>query len=172
VPIQASASVEGRLEEGADFDAFYESKFSLLCQALYLVTGNAVEAEDLVQEAMARAFERWHRVCQMESPTAYVYTSALNLNRNRIRALAVRSRRRSSADQLDADPAQAVEGREAAIAALRALPRKQREALVLVEWLGLSPDQAGTALRIKPVSVRGRLHRARKQLEQAGGPDE
>jgi RNA polymerase sigma-70 factor (ECF subfamily) len=170
VPTRVSASVEGRPEEGADFDDFYESKFSVLCQALF-VTGNTVEAEDLVQEAMARAFERWDRD-QMESPTAYVYTSALNLNRNRIRALAVRSRRRSSPDQLDADPAQTVEGREAAIAALRALPRKQREALVLVEWLGLSPDQAATALRIKPVSVRGRLHRARKQLEQAGGPDE
>ncbi|MDP9224885.1 MAG: RNA polymerase subunit sigma-70, partial [Actinomycetota bacterium] len=53
------------------------------------------------------------------------------------------------------------------------LSRDQREALLLVEWLGLSSEEAGEVLGIRPESVRSRLHRARASLKQRfGGIDE
>lgn len=45
-------------------------------------------------------------------------------------------------------------------------PGPQREALVLIEWLGYSAEEAGPLLGIQAASVRGRLHRAREGLRQ------
>jgi DNA-directed RNA polymerase specialized sigma24 family protein len=45
-------------------------------RALVIVSGAEAEAEDLAQEAFARALERWERVRVMESPVGYVYRTA------------------------------------------------------------------------------------------------
>ncbi len=51
-------------------------------------------------------------------------------------------------------------------------PRRQREALVLVEWLDLDIIEVAELLGITQASVRGRLHRARRALrERFGGSD-
>ena len=60
-------------------------------QAMFLMTGDRSEAEDLAQEAMARVYERWRRVRGMGRRRA-TSSTALNLNRKRLRRLAVRSR--------------------------------------------------------------------------------
>jgi DNA-directed RNA polymerase specialized sigma24 family protein len=49
---------------------------------------------------------------------------------------------------------------------LASLPETQRAALVLVEWLGMSADEAAPALGIEPVSVRVRLSRAKAALRK------
>jgi DNA-directed RNA polymerase specialized sigma24 family protein len=56
-----------------DFEGFFRAEYPQLARAGYLLTGEAAEAEDLAQEAMARTFERWDRVRAMESPAGYVY---------------------------------------------------------------------------------------------------
>jgi DNA-directed RNA polymerase specialized sigma24 family protein len=71
------------------------------------------------------------------------------------------------------DPAEVVESRSAVIDALRAVSVDQREALLLVEVLGLSAEEAGRVLRVDPSAVRSRIHRARATLcQRLGGPDE
>jgi len=156
---------------GRSFEQFFEAEYPTLARALLLLTGDPVEAEDLAQEALARAFERWARVGQMDSPAGYVYRTALNLHRKRLRHLRVRARQvlRSGGAE---DPAGVVASRMEVQRALRAVSREQREALVLVEWLGLDPQEAGAVLGIEAVSVRGRLHRARAALREQLGGDE
>ena len=56
--------------------------------------------------------------------------------------------------------------------ALRAVPQSQREALMLVDWLGYSAEEAARILRVRPSSVRGRLHRARRALRDRFGGDD
>jgi DNA-directed RNA polymerase specialized sigma24 family protein len=56
---------------------------------MYPITGRSEEAEELAQEAMARVFERWDRIRSFESPGGYEYRTALNLNRQRLRHLAL-----------------------------------------------------------------------------------
>jgi RNA polymerase sigma-70 factor, ECF subfamily len=108
----------------------------------------------------------------MASPAGYVYKTALNLHRNRLRRLAAELRHRERPVP-SGDPAAAVETRDGIRRALMALPLPQREALVLVEWLGMSDEEAGHLLRIKAVSVRTRCHRARMTLRATfGGGDE
>jgi RNA polymerase sigma-70 factor, ECF subfamily len=159
------ADPEGRLME---FEPFFEREYPRLARALYLVTGDRAEAEDLAQEAMVRVYERWEHVRNTDSPAGYLYRTALNLHRSRLRRLAVRARRAVGLrPDPPADPALEAEVRDEVDRALAALPDGQREAVVLVEWVGLSAEEAGRVLGIEPVSVRVRLSRARATLRTA-----
>jgi RNA polymerase sigma-70 factor, ECF subfamily len=73
--------------EASVFEEFFLSQHERLFQALYLLTGDRSEADDLAQEALLRAYERWDRVGAMESPAGYVYRTALNLHRSQLRRL-------------------------------------------------------------------------------------
>jgi RNA polymerase sigma-70 factor (ECF subfamily) len=59
-----------------------------------------------------------------------------------------------------------VEARSLVRQALADLPVGQCEALVLVEWVGLSPEEAGRVLGIEAPSVRSRIHRAKAALRE------
>jgi RNA polymerase sigma-70 factor, ECF subfamily len=159
----------GLREEGVDFESFFRAEALSLGRAMFLLTGDRAEAEDLVQEAMARAYERWDRVRHMDSPAGYVYKAALNLFRRRRRRIGLRQ---LFEPVLAPDPAEAAGVRGDLQRALRSISRQQREALVLVEWLGFDSDEAAQVLGIRPSSVRTRLHRAKIALrKQLGGTD-
>ena len=153
------------------FESFFREHYRSIVRALVIVSGAEAEAEDLAQEAFARALERWERVRVMESPVGYVYRTAFNVNRNRLRHVA-RSLRHRSIPVPESDPASEVETRSELRRVLARLPASQREALVLVEWLGLDAEEAGLVLGIEPASVRGRVHRARRTINQELGGDD
>jgi RNA polymerase sigma factor (sigma-70 family) len=153
---------KGQAVEGLDFEEFFQAEYRGLVRALYLLTADQHEAEELGQETMARVYERWDRVRTMESPGGYVYRIALNLNRQRLRHLAVRARRLLALHpHLDSFPSDARTEIADAIGSLRL---GQRQAFMLVEWLGMSAEEAGRILKIEPSSVRSRVHRARAVL--------
>lgn len=151
------------------FEAFFESEYERLLRTMYVLCRNRAEAEDLAQESMARALEHWETVKAAASPSAYVYRVAFNLHRSALRraALAVRHRQADPAPR--DDPGSVAETRHDVLRALRSLPRTQREALLLVEWLGMTSEEAGAVLGIRPESVRGRAHRARVTLRERFG---
>jgi RNA polymerase sigma factor (sigma-70 family) len=152
-----------RVAEGLDFEEFFRQEYPGLARALVLLVLDRQEAEELAQEAMARAYERWDRVRAMASPGGYVYRTAVNLNRRRLRHLAVRARRLlalARGGDRDDDPGVTVELAEA----IGSLSAGQREAFLLVEWVGMSSEEAGRTLRIAPASVRSRVHRAKETL--------
>lgn len=144
-------------------------EYPRLAKALLLVTDDACEAEDLAQEAMARVLERWDRVREMGSPVGYAYRVAVNLHRRRLRRRAREPVGEEAASP--PDPADVAGSRDAVRRALRSLPPDQRVALVLVEWLGLSSEEAARILGIRAASVRGRLHRARRAFQASLGGD-
>lgn len=154
-----------------DFEAFFEDEASRIGKAVYLLTGDRSEAEDIVQDAFVRVFEKWNRVRRMESPDGYLYRTAFNLYRKRARRV-LRERRARAAPPEHPDPAIGVVAKTEIVRLLDAVSADQREALVLVEWLGLSADEAGAVLGIDPSSVRGRIHRARQTLRQMEQADD
>ena len=154
--------------EARDFESFFQAEYRSLCQALVLLVGDAFEAEEIAQETMTRVLERWDRVGVMDSPTGYAYRTALNLQRKRIRRLAVRAKRRFAPVPVG-DIGPAAGDRQDVRRALASLPDGQREALILIDWLDMDTDEAARALGIKPASVRVRLHRARSSLREALG---
>jgi RNA polymerase sigma factor (sigma-70 family) len=145
------------------FEAFFRDHYSNLLRALYLVTGNRHEAEELAQDTFVRAFERWELVSGADNRAGYLYRMALNLYRSKLRRLA-RAAKKVVKPFPEPDAMQAVDDRDAIGHALAALSCGQREAVVLVEWLGLSHEEAGAALGISPITVRVRIHRARAVL--------
>ena len=64
------------MRDPATFDAFYSGSVQRLTGQLYAMTGSRAEAEDCVQEAYARAWQRWDKVSGYCDPEAWVRTVA------------------------------------------------------------------------------------------------
>jgi RNA polymerase sigma-70 factor (ECF subfamily) len=158
--VMSEPAVEERAET---FEDFFHAHHERLLRAMYLGTGDRHEAEDLTQEAFIRILERWERVREVADPIGYLYRTALNLRRSRLRRLAMSARKAARPDP-PPDEQGAAEDRSIVQKALARLPNGQREAVVLVEWLGMTDERAGAVLGVSAGAVRTRLHRARAAL--------
>jgi RNA polymerase sigma factor (sigma-70 family) len=151
-----------------DYDTFFHTEYQRLFHTMYLLVRDRAQAEDIAQEAMARTYERWRGI---RDPAGYAYRTAFNLRRSWLRRLAMAAAKRPEPASAR-DEVEAAERRVDVLRALAELPRTQREALVLVAWADMTAEEAGRVLGIQPVSVRGRVHRAKATLRQRmGGPD-
>lgn len=149
------------------FDAFFEREHGDLFGALFLVTRDRHEAEDLMQEAFLKLWERWDRVVSLEDPTGYLYRTAMNAFRMRYRRTAVAARRLFKLGiPRGPDPLDVVEDRDHVDRVLRELTPRQRAALVLTELLGYSTEDAGSLLGVKPVTIRVLVSQARKAARE------
>jgi RNA polymerase sigma-70 factor (ECF subfamily) len=151
----------------SSFAEFFRSEYPSVVRAIAVVVDDPAEAEELVQEAMVRAYLRWARVGQLRSPSGYVYRTAVNLHRSRMRRLRVWRRRAPVPLEIDNATADRAVARTDLVRALRRLPADQRDALMLVEWFGLTSDEAAPLLGIAAGSVRSRVSRARATLAAA-----
>ncbi|HXY73465.1 MAG TPA: sigma factor, partial [Actinomycetota bacterium] len=75
------------------FEAFFQEQYTNLLRAMYLVTGNRHEAEEVTQDAFVRALERWDRVRRADNRAGYLYRIALNLYRSKLRRVARAARK-------------------------------------------------------------------------------
>jgi RNA polymerase sigma-70 factor (ECF subfamily) len=159
-----SASREG------SFDEFFRREFPRLVGQAYLLVGSQQLAEDLTQEALARAWVRWGRVSQLENPEAWarrvLYNLALNDRRWR------RRRHRSGLPNVvaaDPGPEDSVVGSvigSGLLAAVLALPADRRRALVLHDVAGVSVDEIAAQLGVPSGTVRSWLSRDRSALAE------
>jgi RNA polymerase sigma factor (sigma-70 family) len=146
-----------------DFETFFRDQYVRLGRALYLLTGDPSAAEDLAQEAFLRVYRRWDRIATMESPDGYLFRVALNLQsrwRRTTRQTDVRSLDSLGTREQEASTDAALD----IVRALGRLPNDQRQALVLVGWLGFTSVEIGRMLGVPPASIRGRVFRARRSL--------
>ena len=147
------------------FRAFFEIHQPTLFRALWLVSRNRHEAEEVMQDAFLRVWERWERVAPMEDPTGYLYRTAMNLFRSRVRRARLALRRVGRAVLPD-DELRTVEQRDMLVRALGALTLRQRAAIVLTDYLDLTSEEAGAVLGVRPATVRVLAARARAALER------
>jgi RNA polymerase sigma-70 factor, ECF subfamily len=148
----------------ADFDDFYGASHSRLLHVLYAMTGDLAEAQDVLQEAYARAWQRWSTVSQYDEPTAWVRTVAWRLAVSRRRKA---RNRLSAAVRLHAVPAAVTEpspDTAVIVAALRALPEAQRRALALHYLCDLSVEAVAAETGVSTGTVKSRLSRGRAAL--------
>jgi RNA polymerase sigma factor (sigma-70 family) len=164
----ADLALDDALVEAHSFDRFYEAERDGLFGALVLMTGNRHEAEEITQEAFVALWERWDRVATMDDPTGYLYRTAMNDFRKRLRRTAV-ALRRVVGIRPEQDAFAAADARQVVAAALAGLTRRQRAALVLTELLGFSSEEAGRALGIKPVTVRVLASQGRAAMKKTVG---
>jgi len=151
------------MNDDQDFDEFYASSYRRLVGQLYAMTGNLGEAEDSVQEAYCRAWQRRHRLRAYDNPEAWVRTVAFRIAVSSWR----RTRRRLLAHQRHGPAGEVPEAgpdHVALVAALRRLPDSQRQAIVLHHLVGLSVDDIARETNAPAGTVKSRLSRGRRAL--------
>lgn len=150
-------------EEPRRFEDFFGSEHARLFGALCLVTGDRNEAEEIMQDAFLAVWERWDRVGSMEDPTGYLYRTAMNVLRKRHRRAVLFARKVFTMTPAP-EPFSEIDEQQDLVAALADLTPRQRAALVLLDVLDYSSEEAGRALGVKPGTVRGLASRAREAL--------
>jgi RNA polymerase sigma-70 factor (ECF subfamily) len=138
-----------------EFDAFYRRSKDKCFRAVLASVGNTSEADDLLAEAYTRAWQKWDTVSTHPAPEAWIVLVAMNLHRDNWRSNRFWSRLRPAsnvaAPELDLDLD--------LLKALRELPERQREVVVMRILLDHDTDQVAQALGIAPATVSVHLHR-------------
>jgi RNA polymerase sigma-70 factor, ECF subfamily len=147
------------------FEELFLDVHDRLFRALYFVTGSSADAEELMQDAFLKLWERWDRIETIDDPVAYLFRSALNGFRMRTRRARAAARHVVPLATVR-DPFDDVNVREDVRRMLAGLPPRQRAALVLTEILGYSSEQAARIMRIRPTTVRVLASQARAAMRE------
>ena len=155
-----------------DFASFVRTHTSALLRTAYLLAGDAVSAEELVQDTFVRLYPRWELVQAAAAPLAYVRRSLANQFVNQTRRP---WRREIAVDVLperadDADPAASLDDRDELWTLLRTLPERQRAALVLRYFHDLPDDEIAATLGCRLGTVRSLISRGLSALRDDPRP--
>ena len=178
VPVPVRSSTRVRTARGPVDDpirTFVETEYRQVVATVALVCGSLPTAEDAVQEALARAWERLDRGEDIHRLAAWVTTVSLNLARSQMRRWRSerRARERLGAVAPEAPDAPAASGDAHAVRqALATLPRRQREVTVLRYYLGFDVREIAVELSIAEGTVKAMLFRARQSLAAVLGDDD
>jgi RNA polymerase sigma-70 factor (sigma-E family) len=161
---------------GVTFEEYVAARGQALVRFAALLSGDEHRAEDLVQDALTKAYLRWAHIRRGDDPDVYLRRLVLNASRSWWR----RRRNRELAVVVDADApgpgeldAEAAE-RDALWRLIRALPERQRAVVVLRYYEDLDDDTIARILDCSPVTVRTHamraLHRLRDDYKEAATP--
>lgn len=147
-----------------DFDRYFFEHYRRALRTLTALTGSTAVAEDVLNEAVARAWERRARIERLD---AYVMVTAINLARRRWRKLG---------REILASPLDAADGSDAdtlsidICRAIALLPRRQRQAAILFYICDMKIADVAQHLGISCGGVKNALHGARCSLATQLGP--
>lgn len=167
----AAAARSGALELDPTLaiEAAFRSDYANLVALARLLLDNGSDAEETVQEAFVRTFaRRRHLRTAAADPVPYLRRSVVNLSRGTLRRR--RTQRRSTLEPPEhaasaADEVLRHQSQAEIRGALRRLPTRQRECVVLRYLLDSSTEQTAALLGISPGSVKTHLHRGLIALE-------
>jgi RNA polymerase sigma-70 factor (sigma-E family) len=149
-----------------DFAAFYEKHRDSCFRAILASVSDRHQAEELTAEAFARAWAAWRRVRDHPAPAAWVVRTALNTHiswwRRRRREVAWDA---GAVGEHTADDDATLVG-SVLVAALRRLPIRQREVVVLRVFLDLDTRATAASLGIAEGTVKSHLSRATAALRE------
>jgi RNA polymerase sigma factor (sigma-70 family) len=168
VAFPVTGGVTGVSQDNTGFAEFFETSWESCLRAVAASTGNLTLAEDQTAEAFARAWASWHKVSRHPAPRAWVVRTALNAGASwwhrRSKETALASHDIAVADSQGTGLDTAV------LTALRRLPARQREVIVLRVLLDLDIDTTARQLGVAPGTVRAHLSRAMTALRSELAP--
>jgi RNA polymerase sigma-70 factor (sigma-E family) len=149
----------------ATFEDYLSAKADGLLRYATAVAADAYVAEDVVQSVLERAYPRWAQISALEYPDAYlrrmVITEFVSLRR-RIGHVFTVARVPEPAEPVD--PSDHHTDRQALLAELRRLPNRQRAAIALRYWEGLTDAEIAEQLGCRETTVRGYIWRGLRTL--------
>lgn len=157
-------TVDGGITEaaGVGYTRFFEQSGGHLVRLAFLLLGDLADAEDVAQEVLEELYRRWADVRQ-DTVMAYARTAVVNRSRSLLRRRAVARRfapRLTKPEQ--AGPARSEDGSLWDL--VKALPRRQREVVVLRYWCDLSEADIARVLGVSSGTVKSSAHRAHVRL--------
>ncbi|GAA3264949.1 MULTISPECIES: SigE family RNA polymerase sigma factor [Streptomyces] len=161
----------GNSGSARDFETFVGACGPRLLRMAWLLTGDAHQAEDLLQTALAKVWPKWSRIAE-EHPEAYVRKTLVTTHaswwRRRWRGEVPHG---ELPDQPSAggDPFAAVDLEQSLAAAVRSLPRRQRAVLVLRYLEDLSVEETAQIMGCRPGTVKSQSVKALRTLRTALG---
>ncbi|WP_222853582.1 sigma-70 family RNA polymerase sigma factor [Fodinicola acaciae] len=157
--------------EREQLDTIFRATHGRLVVAMYALTGDLGEAQDVVAETFVRAVAHRRVLLEAEKPEAWLRTVARNIARRRWRrATQLTSLLRRSADPPPVSSDSAL-NRVALLAVLRKLPAPQREAIALHYIADLSVADIAVTQGVTVNAVKSRLARGRARLAELLGED-
>jgi RNA polymerase sigma-70 factor (sigma-E family) len=147
-----------------DFEAAFDRLLGRAYGHALRMVGDPSTAEDLAAEALARTYVHWRRVGSYEHLDAWVLRVVTNL------AIDAFAKRRVPFPEVPVSPEDAAVLRVTLAQALRALPARQRDAVVLRYLVDMSEADVAASLGIAPGTVKAHLHRAVERLRRTLGP--
>jgi len=164
-----------RNQAASDSEAAVAELFAARYPEMVRLAGllGADDAEDVAQEAFARLLDRHSALRDGAAAIGYVRATVCNLTRNRARHLGVARRATPRLAPVDGPSLEQAaitrEDHHEVLAAVAALPRRQREAVVLRYWLELSEAEMAAAMGVTAGTVKSLVSRGvaavRKELE-------
>ena len=154
------------------FEEFAGSRLPAMLRFATALTGDPDLAKDLVQEVLIRASARWQRIGQLDRPEAYIRKMVVNefLSWRRRSWRLIPSEMNSLTGRPSPDPADGYIERQALLAELAKLSQRQRTALVLRYYEGLSDAEIAEVMGCSQSTVRGHVFKAlaalRVELDQ------
>ncbi len=153
---ERSGIVDADLAGATTFEDLYLSEYPAMVRLAFLLVG-AGPAEEVVQDAFARVFERW---AGLDRPGAYIRTCVVNGCRQ------VGRRRRLQWRHPPTLPPAAELGADHLLEALDRLPPARRAAIVLRYYGDLSEAEIAATLGVRPGTVKSMVHRGLQQLRE------
>ena len=141
----------------------YAASYRRLVGQLYGVCGDLGEAEDVVQEAFARAIQHERKFRRTDNPEAWLRTVAVNLSRSRWRRRVLGDRLQRQAHRSESQPELSPD-HVMLVAALKELPEAQRQVIALHHLADLPLHEVATAVGVPVGTVKARLSRGRAEL--------
>ncbi|MCO1598467.1 SigE family RNA polymerase sigma factor [Micromonospora sp. RHAY321] len=151
------------MRDAQSFDDFYRSTARRMLRYGYAVTGDHTEAQDLVQEAFARAWRQWGRLGAHPAPEAWLRLVVARLATDRWRHL---HRWRAALSRTGPPPVAPPPSEDGVllVRALRQLPAAQRQALALHYLFDMSVEEIARETEVPVGTVKSWLSRGRSRL--------
>lgn len=149
--------------------SLYQSHYQQMSRLARLLMGGNEAAEDVAQEAFIRLFGARERLSDSDHAVAYLRTTVVNLTRSRWRRrlVAIRHAPKPAPDRAGPEEEALDTLRRAAVVdALKRLPPRQRESVVLRYYADLSEAQAAATLGISVGAVKGYTSRGLAALAE------
>jgi RNA polymerase sigma-70 factor (sigma-E family) len=152
---------------GDGFEEAFDALFAAARRIATRLVGDGAEADDVAAEALARAYARWAKVRDLDYRDAWVMRVTANVALDVLR----KAKRPMPVPAVsDIDPAEAAVTRIALAQALRRLPRRQRDVVVLRYLADLSEADVAESLGVSAGTVKQHAHRAVDALRRTLGP--
>ncbi|TWD80935.1 RNA polymerase sigma-70 factor (sigma-E family) [Kribbella amoyensis] len=162
-----------RQSRDEEFTAFVVARSARLVHIARMLCGDPALAEDLVQTALEKAYQRWDRI-ELGDPFGYVRQAVVNQHLSWVRRRPWRERPSGGAAELEpeltwsvTDPAAGVDRRLAVGRALRHLTRRERAVIVLRYVEDLTEADTAAVLGVAVGTIKSANARALRKLREA-----